>query len=65
MRAPVFWSAVAERSGDTAFGRGWTFQFCKAGACRKRRGASLPAAVQDAIGFAAAIQFVRNGLDFE
>jgi hypothetical protein len=33
-----FWSAVAERSGDTAF-RIWT-------EIPKRRGASLPAAVQ-------------------
>jgi hypothetical protein len=33
-----FWSAVAERSGDTALGRWPTVQ--------KRHGASLPAAVQ-------------------
>jgi hypothetical protein len=36
----VVWSAVAERSGDTAFG--------ETGCLRKRRGAPLPAAVQDA-----------------
>jgi hypothetical protein len=35
----LFWTAVAERSGDTAFAR--------AGASPKRRGASLPAAVQE------------------
>ncbi len=38
--AEEFWTAVAERSGDTAFEL--------ARALPKRRGASLPAAVQDA-----------------
>ena len=33
-----FWTAVAERSGDTAF--------CADSGCRKRRGAALPAALQ-------------------
>jgi hypothetical protein len=37
----VVWSAVAERSGDTAFG--------ETGCLRKRRGAPLPAAVQNSL----------------
>jgi hypothetical protein len=37
-RTTKIWSAVAERSGDTAFRAAGCFQ--------KRRGASLPAAVQ-------------------
>ncbi len=41
-RTTEIWTAVAERSGDTAF-RAWPW-------FQKRRGASLPAAVQDRSG---------------
>ena len=42
------WTAVAERSGDTAFVRTKRMNFPPASSARKRRGAPLPAAVQDA-----------------
>jgi hypothetical protein len=38
-RTTKIWTAVAERSGDTAF--------CADAGFRKRRGAALPAAVQE------------------
>jgi hypothetical protein len=45
---PAFWTAPAERSGDGAFGRTSGPRNCESVSCvRKRRGASLPAAVQD------------------
>jgi hypothetical protein len=58
-----FWTAVAERSGNTAFGR---TEFAELTmilrACEKRRGTPLPAAVQDVVGFRlviAAVHFLK------
>ena len=50
-KALPFWSAVARRSRDTAFGRTGNCRVKVEPSCgRKRRGAALPAAVQDALG---------------
>ena len=50
-----FWTAVAKRSGDTAFARTeWPGCFGPAARAQKRRGTSLPAAVQDARGLSTA-----------
>ena len=47
MRLTLSRSAVAERSGDTAFGWTGRVEFFSRVALQKRRGAPLPAAVQD------------------